>query len=89
LNEELLKRDEAITQQFISLLSEAGMAIDFTRWQERFKLVSADMLLIVIGESEEENVVHWNVVFEDQKDPFAHFTLYIEGEAFGGFSIDT
>ncbi len=36
-----------------------------------------------------ENDAFWTITLEDMDEPFAHFTLFIEGQKLTDFSIDT
>jgi hypothetical protein len=42
---EFRKLDSAITKRFKSEFSEAGIDANFQNWQERFKVISADVML--------------------------------------------
>lgn len=80
---EIKKLDSAITKKFRSEFSEAGLDVNFQIWQERFKVVSADVMLFF------QNEAYWNITFADQNEPYAHFTLFIEGRKLTDFAIDT
>lgn len=80
---EIKKIDEKITKKFIGEFKEAGLSADITNWQERFKIVAVEAMVIF------ENEKFWNITFEDLKSPYAHFTLFIEGEKLTDFSMDT
>lgn len=83
INDEIQKIDPKITKRFIQLFKEADLNVDFTTWRERFKMAAIDVMLIFEGEG------YWNITFEDLKEPFTQFTLYIEGQRLTDFSIDT
>lgn len=83
LEAEIEKIDTAISKKFISEFKEAEVEINITKWQERFKLASAEVMLIF------EKKAYWNITFEDTNEPYAHFNLFIEGEKLTDFSIDT
>jgi hypothetical protein len=57
--------------------------INFSHWSDRFKIAAVEVMLLV------EQEAYWNITFEELKEPFAHFTLFIEGERITDFSIDT
>lgn len=80
---ELLKLDDRITKRFVTEFKEAELPIDFTHWKDKFKIVAVEIMLVF------EQDVYWNITFEELKEPFAHFTLFIEGEKLTDFSIDT
>ncbi|HTH31416.1 MAG TPA: hypothetical protein VL946_08695 [Lacibacter sp.] len=80
---ELLKLDNRITKRFVTEFEEAGLSIDFTHWSNKFKIVAIEIMLIF------EREIYWNITFEETKESFAHFTLFIEGEKLTDFSIDT
>lgn len=80
---EINKLDSAITKKFRTEFFEAGFEVDFQRWQERFKLISADIMVIFEGKA------YWNVTMADQKEPYAHFTLFIEVDKLTDLAIDT
>jgi hypothetical protein len=82
-NNELLKLNDKITSKFKYEFTEANLDASFSSWNQRFKLVSASVMVIF------ENEAYWNITFEDLKTPFVHFTLYIEGQKLTDFSIDT
>ena len=79
----LLKLDDRITKRFVTEFKEAGLLIDFIQWSDKFKIVAIETILIF------EQKAYWNITFEELKEPFAHFTLFIEGEKLTDFSIDT
>lgn len=72
-----------ITQRFLEEFKEADLDADFVDWKTRFKMVAMEIMVLFEGEA------YWNITFEDLKKPFAHFTLYIEGQKLTDFSIDT
>jgi len=74
---------EGITNRFMDEFNEADQEIDFKNWQERFRMLSVDVMIIFQGEC------HWSITFQDRKTPFAHFNLFIEGQKLTDFSIDT
>lgn len=80
---EIQKLDEKITKRFIKEFTEAGLKTNFKHWKERFKIVATEVMIIFQEEA------FWNITFEDLKEPYAHFTLYIEGLKTTDFSIDT
>lgn len=80
---ELNRLDERITARFIREFKEADLAIDFTHWSNKFKIVAVYVMLLVEQDS------YWNITFEAINEPFTHFTLFIEGEKLTDFSIDT
>lgn len=83
MDNEVEKITVEINKRFIREFKEADLLINFSRWQDRFKIGAAEVMLIFQDET------YWNITFEDQHDPFAHFTLYIEGGKTTDFSIDT
>jgi hypothetical protein len=80
---EIQKLDETITKRFIREFKDADIETNFSNWKERFKIVASEVMLIFQEET------YWNITFEDLKEPYAHFTLYIEGQKTTDFSIDT
>ena len=80
---ELSKLDERITKRFIREFKDADLPFDFTHWSSKFKIVAVDVMLLV------EQDTYWNLTFEQINEPFAHFTLFIEGGKLTDFSIDT
>jgi len=80
---EIDKLDARITRRFIDEFEEAGIPADFIAWNERFKIVAIEVMLLFNHEA------YWNITFEELKTPYTHFTLYIEGERLTDFSIDT
>ncbi|MFT3824171.1 MAG: hypothetical protein QM731_09635 [Chitinophagaceae bacterium] len=83
LDNEIQKLEAAITKRFLKEFAEADIDAGFTDWKQRFKIVAVGVMIIFEGEA------YWNITFEDQEDPYAHFTLYIEGQKTTDFSIDT
>lgn len=83
VNVEIQKLDEKITKRFIKEFKEADLETNFTDWKERFKIVATEIMMIFQEEA------YWNITFEDLQEPYAHFTLYIEGTRTTDFSIDT
>lgn len=83
IDSEIQKLDEKITKRFLREFKEADLESDFITLKERFKIVAAEIMLIFQQES------FWNITFEDLNEPYAHFTLYIEGLKTTDFSIDT
>lgn len=83
LDNEIKKLDEKITKKFMEEFSEADLAVDFNHWKDRFEIVGVEIMLIF------ESEAYWNITFEDLKSPYAHFTLFIEGQRLTDFSIDT
>ena len=76
--------DSKITKKFKREFSEAGLECNFTDWKTRFKLVSVEVIDVL------ENDDLWSATFEDQQEPFAQFTIFIEdGKINSDFSIDT
>ena len=80
---EINKLDLAITKKLKSELSDAGFNVAFQIWQDRFKLISADVMVCL------EKEAFWNITLADQHEPYAHFTLFIEGNKLTDVSIDT
>ena len=80
---EIANLSDRITKRFIDEFNEAEQEIDFRNWNERFKMVGIDVTMIFQGER------FWNITFQDMKTPYAHFTLFIEGQKLTDFSIDT
>ena len=74
--------EEKISNKFIDEFKEADMEVDFSKWQERFKLEAVQVLHVHGDEA------HWNITFEDIKEPYAQFTLTIEGEKVTDFYVD-
>jgi hypothetical protein len=83
VDREIQKLDTQITAKFIETFTEAELPIDFKHWKERFKLSSVDVIAI------KENLNHWGITFEELKEPYAHYNLFIEGQTLIDFSIDT
>ena len=83
INSEIQKLDEKITTRFRQEFKEADLESDFLSWKQRFKIVAVQVMLIFQEEA------YWNITFEDLKEPYAHFTLFIEGQKTTDFSIDT
>ena len=83
IDNEIGQLDDKINQNFIDQFNEAEETVDFKDWQERFKLTAIDIEVI------DQGLPHWSITFEDQREPYAHFNLYIEGQETRGFSIDT
>lgn len=81
--QEINKLDLAITKKLKTVLSEAGFHAAFQIWQDRFKLISADVMVCL------EKEAFWNITLADQHEPYAHFTLFIEGNKLTDVSIDT
>ena len=80
---EVEKLNDIITKRFIREFKEADLPVNFINWNERFKIGALGVMLIF------EGIAYWNITFEDMQEPFAHFTLYIEGNKTTDFSIDT
>jgi hypothetical protein len=80
---EILKLDKKITDRFIAEFRETDLETDFTDWKQRFKVTAVGVMMIFQGEA------YWNITFEDSKEPYAHFNLFIEGQKTTDFSIDT
>jgi len=80
---EIEKLNDIITKRFIREFKEADLPVNFKNWNERFKIGAIDVMLIFEGKA------YWNITFEDMQEPYAHFTLYIEGNKTTDFSIDT
>lgn len=76
--------DDEITRRFVIEFSEAGLPVNFKRRSDRFRIVAVEVMLLFRNQPP-----WWSITFEDLEDPYAHFTLYIEGEKLTGFSIDT
>ncbi|HYK46190.1 MAG TPA: hypothetical protein VEV83_13515 [Parafilimonas sp.] len=83
IDKKILDLNDEISSKFIQAFKEADMEIDFTTWQERFKLEEVQVLHVHGDDT------HWNITFEDMKEPYAQFTLTIEGEKVTDFYIDT
>jgi hypothetical protein len=83
LDAEILKLDQKLTERFIYEFKEADLETNFRNWRERFKIIAVEVMLIFQGEN------YWNITFEDLKEPYAHFTLFMEGHKTTDFSIDT
>ena len=75
LNEKILKR-------FVDEFEKADLEIDFGSWQERFKLVAVQVTQMFKSEA------YWDITFEDLKEPYDQFTLYIEGQNITDFYVD-
>ncbi len=82
-NDEVNKLSANITKKFKYEFREAELDYSFNSWEERFEIVSASVMEFF------ENEAYWNITFEDKKEPFANFTLFIEGQKLTDFSIDT
>ena len=74
--------DGKISHKFIEEFKEADMEVDFSRWQERFKLEAVQVLHVHGDEA------HWNITFEDLKEPYAQFTFTVEGDNLTDFYVD-
>ncbi|MCI5058979.1 MAG: hypothetical protein MRY83_22890 [Flavobacteriales bacterium] len=72
-----------INRKFVKEFSAADLEIDMENWPDRFELRSVEIMMIF------ENEIYWNITFQDKKDPFAHFTLFVEGDRLTDFAIDT
>lgn len=83
IKREIQQLREQITKKFWEEFREADIEIDFTNWEERFKMVALDVIAITAAGA------CWSITFEDLKQPYAHFNLFIEGQQLTGFSIDT
>lgn len=82
-NDEVNKLSTKITKKFKYEFREAELDDSFNTWEDRFEIVGASVMEYF------ENEAYWNITFEDKKEPFAHFTLFIEGQKLTDFSIDT
>jgi len=82
IDKKILDLNDAISNKFIQEFKEADMEIDFSKWQERFKLEAVQVLHVHGDEA------HWNITFEDTKEPYAQLTLTVEGERVTDFYID-
>jgi hypothetical protein len=80
---EISKLNDRINKRFIREFKDADLPIDFTHWSDKFKIVAVEVMMIF------EQEAYWNVTFEEMKEPFANFTLFIEGDKLTDFSIDT
>ena len=80
---EINKLNERVSKRFVREFKEADLPIDFSQWTDKFKIVALDVMLIF------EQEAYWNITFEQLKEPFYHFTLFIEGEKLTDFSIDS
>ena len=74
--------DGKISHKFIEEFKEADMEVDFSRWQERFKLVGVQVTQML------NNEAHWTITFEDLKEPYAQFTFTVEGDNLTDFYVD-
>jgi len=84
IKDEVNQLSDKISDKFIKEFKEAEIPIKFKKWDERFKLVGIEIIMVL------ENVTYWNITFQDSKTPFAHFTIFIEGDWINpDFSIDT
>jgi hypothetical protein len=83
MDAEIQKLDKKITKRFIAEFREADLETDFLDWQQRFRIVAVEVVMIFQGEA------YWNISFEDLKEPNMQFTLFIEGQKTTDFSIDT
>lgn len=80
---EIIKLNVKINKRFVREFKDADLPIDFINWTDKFKIVALDVMLIF------EQEAYWNITFEQLKEPFYHFILFIEGEKLTDFSIDT
>jgi hypothetical protein len=83
LSEEVQKIDDKITSRFTKEFADADLEGTFTNWKQRFKIVAIEIMATI------QDQTYWNITFEDLEEPFAQFTLYIEGLDITDFSIDT
>ena len=82
IDHEINQLNDKITHSFICEFKDADEVVNFSNWQERFKMVAVDV------ESISQGQVYWTITFEDIAEPYAHFNLHIEGQKMNGFSID-
>jgi hypothetical protein len=82
IDKEILNLNERISNKFIEEFKEADMEADFSKWQERFKLEAVQVLHVHGDEA------HWNITFEDLKEPYAQFTFTVEGDNLTDFYVD-
>ena len=82
IDAEIADMGEKISSKFSEEFKEADMDVDFSKWQERFKMVGVQVTEML------NNEAHWTITFEDLKEPYAQFTLTIEGETLTDFYID-
>lgn len=80
---EIEKLHSAISQRFIEEFEDADLEVQFSDWEEMFKIVAIEVEKIIQGKT------FWIVTFEQLNEPFAHFNLHIEGQELKDFSIDT
>lgn len=83
VNAEIQILDNIITNRFLNEFKEADLDADFMDWKERFRIVAVGVMMLFQGDA------YWNITFEDLKEPYAHFTLFIEGQETTDFSIDS
>lgn len=82
--DEIDQLTDKISIKFKKEFKDAGFEVNFQNWPERFKLVAAEVMIII------QNEPYWNITFEDLESPFAQFTLFIEGRTINrDFAIDT
>jgi hypothetical protein len=82
--DEIDQLTDKISIKFKNEFKDAGFEVNFQNWPERFKLVAAEVMIII------QNEPYWNITFEDLESPFAQFTLFIEGKTINrDFAIDT
>lgn len=83
LNQEIERLTDKISIKFKKEFKDASFDINFQNWPEKFKLVAAEIMIIIQDEP------YWNITFEDLETPFAQFTLFIEGDRINqDFAID-
>ena len=75
--------NDQLTLYLSNQFDEAGIAHEFSEWQQGFKIIALD----VTGKAEEK--YYWNITLEDLSEPYAHFVLFIEGQRIIDFSMDT
>ncbi len=73
LMQEIEQITDKISIKFKKEFKDAGYKVNFQNWNEKFKLVAAEIMIIIQDEP------YWNITFEDLESPFAQFTLFIEG----------
>ncbi|RQH27422.1 hypothetical protein D5R40_27850 [Okeania hirsuta] len=84
IKKEIEKLSPEITKKFLKEFREAELPTNFNSWEERFKIVGLEVMMIY------ENGAYWNLTLADTKEPYAHFTIFIEaGKINPDFAIDT
>lgn len=83
LMQEIDQLTDKISIKFKKEFKDAGYDVNFQNWSDKFKLVAAEIMIIIQDEP------YWNLTFEDLESPFAQFTLFIEGNRINqDFAID-